>query len=146
MTHWKKLKLQYSRPHEEGFTLPEVLVTIVIFAVLSAISIPLYLNSRDAVSQKAIEADALRAVVPMGNYAAYLNADPAQTFTVGDNCATQITPPAGLTDEFVVLEADCLTINHIHNGFIVTATNARYSGAVTYSSETKEVTSTGDYR
>lgn len=65
-----KSKLVFSPSQEDGFTLIEILVVILIIGILTAIAIPVFLNQRKAAADAALHSDMKNAVTAIQTYIA----------------------------------------------------------------------------
>lgn len=58
-----QLKKYLTRQREDGFTLVEILVVILVIGILAAIAIPVFLNQRQTANSAAVEADVKNAAI-----------------------------------------------------------------------------------
>ncbi len=95
------------RTGDEGFTLVELLVVVVIIGILVGIAIPVYLNYRKSANDKAAQSDVRNAVSTLevcnsdGGYPTAISSAGAMT-----NCASQtLTVSSGTTLRYVTTPA-----------------------------------------
>jgi type IV pilus assembly protein PilA len=96
-------RLRRSARGEDGFTLVELVVVVVIIGILVAIGVPLYLNYRKGASDKAAQSDARGAISTLEKYYAdNHNSYPASAVTQVSSFSL-VTPGGVITDLMVNL-------------------------------------------
>jgi len=106
------------RSGEHGFTLVEVLVTVVVIAVLAAIALPAFAGQRDKAQDASARADAHNVVVQMESCFAtqsdYAGCERAPEVTAYDNVTVTVGTPS--TERYTVVARSAaggtVTIEH----------------------------------
>jgi prepilin-type N-terminal cleavage/methylation domain-containing protein len=89
--------LQHRLSRNDGFTLVELLVVIVVIGVLLAIAIPSYVGFKERASSRAAQAD-IRAALPTAE--AYHSNQPSPTYVGMDLAALRVIDP-GLSTHLI---------------------------------------------
>lgn len=88
---------RYKTPSEDGFTLVELMIVVVIIGILAAIAVPIYANQMAEAHKAQVRSDVASTVTNLKNWEnnnGYLSVPPAATFNgliVKTNSSTQIT-------------------------------------------------------
>jgi len=123
-----------ARARDEGFTLVELLVVVVIIGVLAAVAIPAFLTNREKAWTAAVQSDMRHAINAAEGYAAQHGSyDGLDEKGLEDN---GYRPSNAVT---VSVEID---VDPSDNAYSISATSSAFSPARTwtFSSETGEVT------
>ena len=102
---------------DDGFTLIELMVVVLIIAILIAIAIPTFLGARNRAQDKAAQSNLRNALVTEDEYftdsqaysetAADMEAlEPQLDWASLDAAAGGVTPTLGATDQVVILQSD----------------------------------------
>lgn len=101
------LTKNFSEAREDGFTLVELLVVILVIGILAAIAIPVFLNQRQIANDAAVEADVKNAAIAGETWMVSHPNDvtPAQVVftgpTVGNYGGVEFTVSKGVTIQVV---------------------------------------------
>ncbi|WP_156760507.1 type IV pilin protein [Microbacterium karelineae] len=117
---------------DQGFTLVELLVVIVIIGILVAIAVPIFLNQRAAAQRSAVESDVRNAIPVMETYYAENGSYPENVEQTGAGEAID------LGDDLRISVSDSVTLDIDVNGesYTVMGQHTALEGeAFTYDSE-----------
>ena len=162
------LRKRFDRDDEEGFTLIELMVVVLIIAILLAIAIPTFLGARERAQDRAAQSNLRNALTAekvfyTDNQAYTVDSgsgpikaiEPSQTFAaaaapsvVGTTYISVSTPTGGATDSQVILGAKsasgkCFYLKDVATAASGQAAGTFYGGGDTTCTTTASVTVTG---
>ncbi|MEO8093954.1 MAG: prepilin-type N-terminal cleavage/methylation domain-containing protein [Pseudolysinimonas sp.] len=115
---------------EQGFTLIELMVVIIIIGILAAIAIPVFLNQRNQAWNASVKSDLANAAIA------------AETYSVGNNGSyALLTKDALVANGFKETSHNNLAVSDVTaTGYVLTDVNSDAGVTYTYTSSTGQIT------